>query len=116
MNSADEGLKELNGELKTLQHEFNEVKNKQQQRIIHSSSLQLNFTTTTNNLANEIQLLKNEFNSIQSKQREIISQDLNNRNLKIITNDLNIQSKFTVRPSNYMIPSRMFSVKSPELS
>lgn len=78
-------MKELNGELQTLQHEFKEIKKKQQQRINESSNL----TTTTKNLANEIKLLKNEFNSVQSKQREIISRDLNSltANLTITMND-----------------------------
>ena len=80
----------MNNDLKTLENEFKDVQNKQQQRIIHSASLQLNLTATTNNLANKLESLKNEFNTVQNKQEETISRDINilQSNLTATTNNL----------------------------
>ena len=80
----------MNGNLKNLENEFKDVQNKQQQRIIHSANLQLNLTTTTNNLADRLKSLKNEFNTFQTKQQDIINRDINilRSNLRVTTNNL----------------------------
>ena len=84
----------MNSDLKTLENEFQDVQNKQQQRIIHSASLQLNLTATTNNLADQLESLKNEFNTVQTKQQDIINRDINilRSNLRVTTN--NLENKF----------------------
>ena len=80
----------MNSDLNTLENEFKDVQNKQQQRIIHSANLQLNLTTTTNNLADRLKSLKNEFNTFQTKQQDIINRDINilRSNLRVTTNNL----------------------------
>ena len=80
----------MNSDLKTLENELKYVQNKQQQRIIHSANLQLNLTTTTNNLADRLKSLKNEFNTFQTKQQDIINRDINilRSNLRVTTNNL----------------------------
>ena len=84
----------MNSDLKTLENEFQDVQNKQHQRIIHSASLQLNLTATTNNLADQLESLKNEFNTVQTKQQDIINRDINilRSNLRVTTN--NLENKF----------------------
>ena len=74
MNSAIEGLKELNDELRSLKTELEDVQNKQQQRIIYSSTLKSNITATANNLANKIHVLDQKMNSTQEKQLNLTSQ------------------------------------------
>jgi len=74
MNSADEGLKELDNELKSFKTELEDVQNKQQQRIIYSSTLKSNITATANNLANKIYVLDQKMNSTQEKQLNLTSQ------------------------------------------
>ena len=80
----------MNNDLKTLENEFKDVQNKQQQQIIQSASLQLNLTATTNNLANKLESLKNELSTVQTKQKEIINRDINilRSNLTATTNNL----------------------------
>ena len=74
MNSADEGLTELNDELESLKTELKDVQNKQQQRITYSSRLKSNITATANNLANKIHVLDRKMNSTQEKQLNLTSQ------------------------------------------
>ena len=50
-----------------------EIQNKQQQRIIFSSTLKSNLAATTNNLANKIDLVYRKLNSTQEKQLELTS-------------------------------------------
>ena len=73
-----------------MENELKDVQNKQQQRIIQSSSLQQHLTATTDNLANDIESLEREFNAVQNKQREIINRDINTlkSNLAATTNNL----------------------------
>ena len=74
MNSADEGLKELDNELKSFKTDLKDVQNKQQQQIIYSSTLKSNITATANNLANKIHVLDQKMNSTQEKQLNLTSQ------------------------------------------
>ena len=84
----------MNGDLRTLENKFKDVQNKQQQRIIHSASLQLNLTAATNNLADKLKSLKNDFNTVETKQQDIINRDINilRSNLRVTTN--NLENKF----------------------
>ena len=50
-----------------------EIQNKQQQRIIFSSTLKSNLAATTNNLANKIDLVDRKLNSTQEKQLKLTS-------------------------------------------
>ena len=73
MNSADEGLKELDNELKSFKTYLEDVQNKQQQRIIYSSTLKSNITATANNLANKVHVLDQKMNSTEEKQLDLTS-------------------------------------------
>jgi len=74
MNSADEGLEELDNEFKSFKTVLKDVQNKQQERIIYSSTLKSNITATANNLANKIHVLDQKMNSTQQKQLNLTSQ------------------------------------------
>ena len=96
-NSSFEGLPELNGELKTLQNDFQEVQRVQQQRIIQNSNLQQHLEITIDNLTIDLESLRNDFNAVQNKQREIISQDIKSlkANLTITTNNFDLKLNST---------------------